>query len=752
MISQFLQVSWGYICKTGAACFAASPAARLGALSLVCASGLLGLLSQPVSAQDRAGTLSDQARLADRPHLSFFGTPGLMDMPTAGAMADADLALSAAYFGPTTRTNLAFQVSPRLTAAFRYVRTDRGPGRRDDFDRSFDLIYQIAREGTYRPAVAVGIRDFGGTGLQSAEYLAATKSFSGPRLGNVQVTAGLGWGRLASQGGQRNPLGVFSSAFETRPAADFGQGGSFEFDQLFRGDVAAFGGLAWSPNDRWTMMLEYSSDAYSRAVDDNVLDRRSSVNVGTSYKLSEAADVGLYYMYGSELGFRINYVLNPKVPPAASGVEPGPQPVMVRPARAAAPGLWDTAWVANPQTQGVLETAVLGVLSPEGLALEDLTVTATSARVALRNQRFGQSAQAVGRAARALTRALPPSVETFVIVLVEQGMPTTQVTIQRSDLEELEFAPDNAWQSYVRARIEDAGDQRNARRSIAAPKLTFSVTGYFNPSLFDPNEPVLYDAGLRFGARYEPLPGWALQASLRQPLVSNRDNTNRVSNSVLPFVRSEEDDYNRGNDPKLDELTLAHYFRPGRNLYGRVTAGYLETAFAGVSGEILWKPQGSRLALGVELNAVHQRQPGALFELGEGVYDNDAITGHASAYYDFENGFRAQVDVGRYLAEDWGGTFTLAREFDNGWEVGAYATFTDVSFDDFGEGSFDKGIFITIPLSWTLGQPSRAARTSVIQPILRDGGARVEVSDRLYDLVRQDSDPQLGDSWGRFWR
>ena len=45
-----------------------------------------------------------------------------------------------------------------------------------------------------------------------------------------------------------------------------------------------------------------------------------------------------------------------------------------------------------------------------------------------------------------------------------------------------------------------------------------------------------------------------------------------------------------------------------------------------------------------------------------------------------------KVDAGRYLAGDWGATFALDREFDNGWKVGAYFTLTDMPFDEFGEG------------------------------------------------------------------
>ncbi|OZB12783.1 MAG: hypothetical protein B7X55_13915 [Rhodobacterales bacterium 34-62-10] len=44
----------------------------------------------------------------------------------------------------------------------------RGAGR-DNFDRSFDLQYKLVDEGRVRPAVAIGLRDFIGTGLFSGE-------------------------------------------------------------------------------------------------------------------------------------------------------------------------------------------------------------------------------------------------------------------------------------------------------------------------------------------------------------------------------------------------------------------------------------------------------------------------------------------------------------------------------------------------------------------------------------------------------
>jgi hypothetical protein len=177
--------------------------------------------------------------------------------------------------------------------------------------------------------------------------------------------------------------------------------------------------------------------------------------------------------------------------------------------------------------------------------------------------------------------------------------------------------------------------------------------------------------------------------------------------------------------------------------------------FAGISTEVLYKPVDSRWALGGELNYVVQRD----YDMGFGTqhFDDlggpyDVLSGHVSVYYDFANGYHARVDMGRYLAGDLGATFALDREFANGWRVGAYATLTDIPFDDFGEGSFDKGIVVTIPTDWALGVPTRHRNTLNLSSLTRDGGARLNVDRRLYDVVRPGHRDALTESWGRFWR
>jgi hypothetical protein len=386
-------------------------------------------------------------------------------------------------------------------------------------------------------------------------------------------------------------------------------------------------------------------------------------------------------------------------------------------------------------------------LSSEGISLDGLRADGKTLRIQIRSERYNIASQAVGRAARVLTRLAPPDVEVFDIRLAAEGMPVTSVRVQRSDVEDLEFHPVAPDLLRVSTQI---GDVRDSLPAVDGryPALTYGVSPYLSPSLFDPDDPYRADLGIELRGRYEPLSGLVFSGVVHQKLLGNLDNSTRVSTSGLPHVRSDAYLYAKGGSTTVPELTAAYYFRPGDNLFGRVTAGYLETMYGGLSTEVLWKMQNSRLALGAELNYVKQRDFDNVFDF----QTYSVLTGHVSAYYDIGGGYQGQLDVGRYLAGDVGATLTLAREFDNGWRVGAFATLTDVSASDFGEGSFDKGILLTIPLDWVTGRPSKTKVNTIIRPILRDGGARVNVPGRLYETVRGLQATELDATWGRFWR
>lgn len=670
--------------------------------------------------------------------LSSYGSPGLIDMPSATTTADGTLNWTTSYLTGHTRNTLNFQITPRLSGVFRYsILRDYSSDWGDLYDRSFDLHYLFREESPRFPALAVGLRDFGGTGIFGSEYVVASKHFLENRL---TVSGGIGWGRLGSYGGFRNPLGAIDSRFEDRPGfTGIEETGRVAINRFFRGDAALFSGVEYQVNDRLRLAVEYSSDAYKQETSRMGFEHRTPLNFGVNYRATKNLTVDAFVIGGAQVGLGFTYLIDPRAPRMPGGAERA-VPALLPRAEIAALGWSLDDLDAN---RGRLR----GALDRQGLVLESYAQEGETARIVLQNGSYRAQPEALGRAAREMANSLPPEIERFEITLTANGMPTSRSTFRRDDLQALEHAWDGSWQSFVRADIADAPDRLPADPGLY-PDLDWSLLPYFRSALFDPDSPIRADFGLAASATYHLAPGLSLDAVIRQKAFGTLDQSTRPSTSILPHVRSDAPLYDKLGGPQVTQLTADYLFRPAGDLYGRLSMGYLEPMFAGLSSEILWYPQGSRLALGADLNYVAQRDPYSRL----GLTDYRIATGHASAYYDFGNSYRGQVDVGRYLAGDWGSTVTLAREFDNGFKIGAFFTLTDVPFDDFGEGSFDKGISFSIPLTWISGDPSRRGFAQTIRPIQRDGGAQLSVAHRLYEEVRGANASELEHHWGKFWR
>ena len=700
-----------------------------------------------VAALTASGTAAETPTfpIEEQPSLNFYGLPGLVDTPSATPLPDGQLSTTVSFFAGQTRSTLAFQFSPRITGTFRYIGIQdwNSDGFETYRDRSFDVRFLLSKETKRWPALTVGLQDLAGTGIYAGEYVVATKGFDQPLglPGRVKVSAGLGWGRLGSAGS--------IGSIGTRPGFMPGDtGGELSTDQWFRGDYAPFGGVEWQINDKWGVKAEYSSDAYDAETVRGVFEQSSRLNFGVEYQASRRLRLGAYYLYGSEFGVNAQIQFNPKKA-ATPMTLAGPRPIIERPSRASKPEVWTTGWADSESAATTIRDAMLPELTEDGVRLIAFSTTAHVAELRIANDRYSSPSVAIGRTARVMARVLPPSVETFRITLVENDLALSTTTIQRRDLETLEFVPDGSSALLARSNVSDA-DPAPPNAVFADnlyPRFRWSIGPYIAPSYFDPDEPVRADVGLSARVSYNFAPGWTVAGEARQRAFGNIEDSDQLSNSVLPRVRTDALLYAQEGETTIEKLYLARVWKPREDLYARITAGYLESMFGGLSTELLWKPADSKLALGVEANYARQRN----FDQLLGFQDYDVATGHVSAYYQFGDGYLGQVDVGRYLAGDVGATFTLSREFKNGWKVGGFFTLTDVSAEEFGEGSFDKGITLTIPLNWFLGEPTKRSVSATIRPVQRDGGARLNVPGRLYPQLREGHGPDIADDWSRVW-
>ncbi|WP_175499475.1 YjbH domain-containing protein [Loktanella salsilacus] len=731
---------------------------------LVGQTALLTIIASMTAAQDNG------------PSYTIFGTPGLLEMPTAESAAPDDIAATIAR-SPSggTRTSFTYQITPRLSGSFRYGNFDQYgeadpvTGDRatfETFDRSFDLQYRFNTESRYIPAIAVGLRDFLGTGRFSSEYIVGSKSIGD----KIIVTAGLGWGAMGQQNGFSNPLSAVSDYFDTRPAyvdrefaeegSGDGNGGTLSTNQFFRGDAAVFGGIEYQYSDKLGFKAEYSSINYPLSTFAPAIDYNSPINVGLSYRYTPNVELGAAWMYGSELSLRGTYILNPTDRQTASGLDTAPAPVRVRTAdqRAAA------TWNRTAQPEPAVRKGLTDLLAIEGIKLVGLEITDRTARLRYENTRFRSEAQAMGRAARMMTQVIPPSVQTFVMEPVQNGLPLSAVTLPRAGIEAAENRVGGTDALLASAGVTAAGTVAGlVTQPDPDPKFQWGIAPYFTLILFNKNEPLDFDTGLALDLEYSVNRNLKLATRVQQTALGAQDPLDFTENvNDYANVRTDSAYFGRDGTPTLEYLTASYYTRLTPDIYGRVTAGYLEQMYGGVSTEVLWKPVASRLAVGAEVNYAMLRDQDMGFGFAQYETQDDGsrvengdytvTTANLTGYYDIGRGYHASLGVGKYLAGDVGATFALDREYENGWKVGGYFTLTDMPFDDFGEGSFDKGIRITIPYDYFIGTPSRKSVTTTVQSLTRDGGATLDVQGRLYEVVRDGQLGDLTDTWGRFGR
>ncbi|MGY6634339.1 MAG: YjbH domain-containing protein [Alkalilacustris sp.] len=687
------------------------------------------------------------------PALNTFGMPGLIDTPVATPMPDGTIALTGAALPGTSRTTLSFQIAPRLTGSFRYSGIDRALQNDRLYDRSFDISVLLMREGGGWPAITLGLRDFIGTGEYSSEFIVATRQIT-PRL---RATAGIAWGRLATANSFSNPLGALDDRFRDRPGGFTGTGGRLELNRFFRGDAAPILGLEWQATDRLRLMAEFSGDGYvNETAPGGRFQRRTPINIGATWRTTPRTTLTGFVLHGDTVGLIASVALHPDRPVTPVQAT-APAPVTPRPLPAPASG-WSEDWAATPDARDGIARSLTARFAAEGLRLERIDLSPRRATVRYVNLRHEAQSRALGRAARILTAVLPPSVEDIVLLPTVRGVTTTAVTLRRSDLEALEHDPDGTAALRARAALTDAAATLGPQPLLEAhpdglPRLGWNLNPYLSPTIMDPSSPVRLEAGLRLEGRYALASNALVSGALTQRVAGNLSGTTRALEACrndgfcYERVRSDAPAY-VSDSPVLERLTVEHFARPGANLYTRLSAGYLERMFAGVSAEVLWMPTSGPLALGAEINRVRRRAPSSF----GGFLDYEVTTGHVSAYLDLGGGYQGRLDVGQYLAGDRGATIALSREFASGWQLGAYATLTDMPFSAFGEGSFDKGITVTIPLTWFDGRPSRARSSQTIRSLQRDGGARLEVANRLYPMVREFSRGALDDNWGTVWQ
>ncbi|MBM4209631.1 MAG: YjbH domain-containing protein [Gammaproteobacteria bacterium] len=657
--------------------------------------------------------------VAARAQVNDFGVGGILDIPSARMQAENTFTTTYSRKDVADIYTLGFQAAERLEVSFRYTIFNAReyspiPGTRcvanaeycDGIrDRSFEVRYRLFDETDVRPAVVVGIRDLLGTGQWGAEYVAASKKY-----GDLDLTLGMGWGRLAERRVFSNPLTTLSDQFKNREEAAIG-GGQLALRSYFRGEgVGIFGGLRYSvPGLPLDLVAAYNSDSYQRERDFKTIPDAAALSYGLEWEATPGVRLGVSWQQGNSLALKLAASLDAggesrRKAPNGFGTYTG----LAKPADLDAGANWWTRFVVDAETSGLLV---------HEMDIDDTGVL----RLRFSNGNYQVEADAIRRVLSLIDQYAPTSVQRVALTGTSLGMSAYSVKHTRSP-------PDRPPVFALATRgIEIGPPQEIAQpdevRAYRYPNGEWNFGLNARAYLFDPDFPLLYQLALRATGDVDFGGGWGGTGVWVQSLKSQFGRIEREGESQLPPVRTELKNYLQQGASGIDQLTLVKRGKLSRDIYFQAYGGILEEMYSGVGVDTLWRRPDSNIALGANINAVVQRGYDKMF----GVRDLRTVTGHVSAFWvtPFKN-VDVALHAGRYLAGDIGATLEVQKRFANGWTIGAFATLTDVPFSVFGEGAFDKGLVFTIPFDLYSPKNTRGAYRTILRSVNRDGGRMLD--------------------------
>ena len=460
---------------------------------------------------------------------------------------------------------------------------------------------------------------------------------------------------------------------------------------------------------------------------------KKPMELGASYQLNDYVNLSTQYLHGSQVSITAHVSVNPSRPPLLGGKELAPVPMRLRGERFTA---------VNENNNSVVRK----VLKADRFEIHYLKFENDTVSIGVTNTKFRSTTQAIGRVASTLQRFTADHIKFAHISFYFKDLQTATYRVELENITKEQFYPSASWEDNISITSVDFNVPRSIKNK---QRFTWGVGPYLAHRLFNPDLPLSMETGVEVAAGYKITSGLNVSGSVRKSLLTNLTDNKRRSNSILPRVHSDWPLYDIvGQDGHIHSLAISYVKNLAAGVYGRAHAGLLEPFFAGIGAEILYKPAQWPIGIGLDIHRVRKRD----YDMQLDLRDYETTVGHLSFYYDAGGMFEIEVNAGRYLAGDWGATTTISRKFGSGWEVGGYATLTDVPFSAFGEGSFDKAIYVSVPIDWIISSPSRSKRRLTLRPITRDGGAQLSSARHLYRQIEDSQKASFQREYGRLWK
>ena len=608
------------------------------------------------------------------------GVIGLINMPTARFYDEQSHGLTIYDGTPDQKITLSSSPYDWLEASLFYTNIQGLPypgyEYQDYKDKGFNVKLRLKEQGNF-PAVAIGVMDIAGTGLYSSEYIITSYG-----INNIDMHFGLGWGTLnGSKDTIQNPLGYISDNFKNRPTETEGQGGQFQPSRYFSGQTASpFYGVSYAFNDRTLFKIEKDTTLTTDTLD--YKKAKSNYSVGIDYALNENFVVGFSVERGSTASLKFIYKNSPKTSYQKYKYQNQEQNINNEDQY--------QNLITNLERNGIGVNKVIETANSIGLELTQFT----HSNLQVVEEIIKQAGKDSG---------------------IEKDIKKNLKIVNLDAITEFDDSfEDNSNLIYEREKKS----QFNTKTGLKFRPFIASREEFFKGALLLEND-----------SEYIILDNLMLNVNLKYSLADNFDDLRYPPLNTFPAqVRSDIKQYLKNMDEGIliGRAQIDYFISPHKDHHLMFTGGILEDMFSGFGFEYLYFKNDTNYSVGFELFNVKKRD----YDWGFGTLDYQNVTGHLNFHYRNYGliPFDMKLSYGEYLAGDVGTTIELSRSYDNGMVFGVFASNTDVSEEQFGEGSFDKGIFFNIPIYGNL-------INYTWRPLTKDPGAKLVRRNTLHGLL-----------------
>jgi len=606
------------------------------------------------------------------------GVVGLVNMPTARMFDEGVIGLTIYDGTPDQKITITSSPYDWLEASFFYTNIQDLPYPGFEFqdykDKGFNFKIKLKDEGSF-PGIAIGINDIAGTGYYSSEYIVASYG-----IDNLDIHFGLGYGALnGSNKSFKNPLSYLHDSFNDRTLGE-DLGGQFQPSKYFSGiDVSPFFGFSYAFNDTFLLKFEHDSTKTDGRIAYDTPGKRETMAL--EYKFNRNLSIGLAMERDNYLSIKFIYKQDASV----------------------SNNSFKYKKVAKKEDDSKFNHLITSI-EANGVGVNKILETADSIGIEI-------------------TQFTHPNLDIIEEILYSAKK---DAGIKKDIKYEARIADLKVYSDFNEGYINNSKliYERKADRS-------FNTSNKFSVRPFLASREEFFKLAIMAENNSEFIisDNFFFSSNIKYTIKDNFGDFRFKPEDTYPAqVRSDVKEYLKNFENRfiIGRAQFDYHITPIKDNHIMLSAGILEEMFSGYGLEYLYFNNSKNYALGFELFNVKKRD----YELRFGHLDYQNVTGHINLYYrNYEIiPFDAKVSYGEYLAGDVGTTFEISRSFSNGAEFGVFASFTDVTTEQFGEGSFDKGIFFNIPIY-------KNFVNYTWRPLTKDPGAKLNRKNTLNDLL-----------------